>query len=240
MLGRELGLGSLHVSILAQSTVADRLTSVRERIARAADASKRDPAGVRLVAVSKFHSVGAIREAYAAGQRCFGENYAQELADKAHSLADLSELQLRFIGGLQRNKAKLLVEVGAAIETLASDAHARVLHERATQLGKRIEVMLQVNVLGEAQKGGIAPGALAPLVQLVRSLPALSLTGLMTIPPACDLDASRRAYETLRALAEEHQLHELSMGMSDDLEVAVGAGATSVRVGTAIFGPRPV
>lgn len=221
------------------SGVAARLASVRERIARAAEASGREPGSVRLVAVSKFHPVATIREAYAAGQRCFGENYAQELADKADALADLTDLQLRFIGGLQRNKAKLLVEVGCAIETLASEAHARVLHQRAQQRGKRIEVMLQVNVLGEAQKGGVAPEALPALVQCVRSLPSLSLSGLMTIPPADDLDASQRAYDTLRTLADAHQLRELSMGMSDDLEVAVRAGATSVRVGTAIFGPRP-
>ncbi|MDB4972665.1 MAG: hypothetical protein JWN48_1006 [Myxococcaceae bacterium] len=221
------------------SDISLRLTEVRERIARAARDSGREPGSVRLVAVSKFHPVSAIREAYAAGQRAFGENYAQELADKAVQLHDLPGLQLRFIGSLQRNKAKLLVEVGSAIETLASEAHARVLHERARATDKQLEVMLQVNVLGEARKGGIAPAELPALVQTVRSLAGLRLSGLMTIPPADDLAASELAYRTLAELARTYELHELSMGMSDDLELAVRAGATSVRVGTAIFGPRP-
>jgi PLP dependent protein len=221
------------------STLAQRLLAVRERIARAAHDSGRDPAEVRLVAVSKFHPPSAIREAYQAGQRHFGENYAQELADKARALSDLTELRFRFTGGLQRNKAKLLVDVGAAIETLASATHARVLHERASAAGKQLEVMLQVNILGETQKGGVSPSELSALVDAVRSLDALSLRGLMTIPPADDLNASALAYRTLAELARTHQLPELSMGMSDDLELAVRAGATSVRVGTAIFGPRP-
>lgn len=221
------------------SAIADNLHVVRARIASAARASGRDPGAVRLVAVSKFHPVSALREAYAAGQRQFGENYAQELADKALALADLPDLSLRFIGGLQRNKLKLLVDAHAAVETLASEAHARALHERARAAHCACEVMIQVNVLGETQKGGIAPDDLPPLVELVRSLSALRLSGLMTIPPADDLAASERAYRTLATLATQHQLSELSMGMSDDLEIAVQQGATSVRIGTAIFGPRP-
>ena len=220
------------------SRISQRLAEVRERIARAARDSGRDPSSVRLVAVSKFHPPSALREAYAAGQRVFGENYAQELADKAAQLTDLPDLALGFIGGLQRNKAKLLVEVGCAIETLASEAHARVLHERASALGRPCEVMLQVNVLGEERKGGVSPVELPALVQIVRSFSGLSLSGLMTIPPADDLAASAQAYRTLARLAREHQLRELSMGMSDDLEVAVACGSTLVRVGTAIFGAR--
>jgi PLP dependent protein len=224
---------------MAMSPIAENLRAVRARITEAARGSGRDPQSVRLVAVSKFHPVAALREAYAAGQRHFGENYAQELFDKAAQLGDLPDLSLRFIGGLQRNKLKLLLDAHAAIETLASEAHARSLHERASAAGVRCEVMIQVNVLGEARKGGIAPDDLASLVSLVRSLPSLTLSGLMTIPPAGDLRLSGRAYETLAALARSHQLTELSMGMSDDLEVAVQHGATSVRIGTAIFGPRP-
>jgi len=221
------------------SAIVDNLHSVRARIAAAARDSGRDPSLVRLVAVSKFHPESALREAYAAGQRQFGENYAQELSDKARALADLPDLSLRFIGGLQRNKLKLLVDAHAAVETLASAAHARALHERAHAQGRSCEVMIQVNVLGETQKGGIAPDDLSPLVELVRSLSALRLSGLMTIPPADDLAASERAYRTLATLATQHQLRELSMGMSDDLEIAVQQGATSVRIGTAIFGKRP-
>lgn len=220
------------------SAIADNLSAVRDRIASAARACGREPGSVRLVAVSKFHPVSALREAYASGQRVFGENYAQELSDKAKQLADLPELSLRFIGGLQRNKLKLLLDAHAAVETLASAAHARALYERAQAAQTSCEVMIQVNVLGEAQKGGLAPDDLASLVELVRTMPALRLTGLMTIPPADDLRASERAYRTLATLATQHQLHELSMGMSDDLEIAVQQGATSVRVGTAIFGAR--
>jgi pyridoxal phosphate enzyme (YggS family) len=191
-----------------------------------------------LVAVSKFHPASAVRAAYVAGQRDFGENYAQELADKAHELADLADLRFRFIGALQRNKAKLLVDTRCAVETLASEAHARALHERARSSGARVEVMIQVNVGAEAQKSGIAPAALSALVQRVRSLEALSLSGLMTIPPAGDPRRAAECYAQLAALAREHALGQLSMGMSDDLELAIAAGATSVRVGTAIFGPR--
>jgi pyridoxal phosphate enzyme (YggS family) len=219
-------------------SLAGRLEGVRERIRAAALAAGRDPASVRLVAVSKTHPVEAIREAYALGQREFGENYAQELAHKAEALRDLSDLRWRFIGGLQRNKAKLLVPTGCAIETVAHLEAAKTVNERAAALGRRVEVMLQVNVVGEAQKGGVAPADVAALVSGVRALGALELSGLMVIPPFDDEDAARTCYREVRALAATHGLKQLSMGMSDDLELAIGEGSTSVRVGTAIFGPR--
>lgn len=218
--------------------IAANLAAVHARIAAACRASGRDPGSVRLVAVSKFHAVDAIRIAYAAGQREFGENYAQELLDKARALRDLPDLRFRFIGGLQRNKAKLLVEARCAVETLASEAAARTLDERAGAAGIRLEVMLQVNVLGEPQKSGVAPAALDALAATVRALPALELTGLMTIPPADDAQAAESCYRRCAELARALALPQLSMGMSDDLELAIRAGATSVRVGTAIFGPR--
>jgi PLP dependent protein len=218
--------------------IAENLARVQGRIEQACVRAGRDPDGVRLVAVSKFHPPEALRRAYAAGQRVFGENYAQELLDKARALADLPDVQLRFIGGLQRNKAKLLVEARCAVETLASEAAARTLAERAQAADLVLEVMVQVNVSGEQQKSGIDPIELPALVATVRALPSLRLSGLMTIPPAGDLDQSERCYRELAALAQQHALRQLSMGMSDDLEVAVAAGATSVRVGTAIFGPR--
>ena len=218
--------------------IAANLAAVHARIAAACRAAGREPSAVRLLAVSKFHSVESIRAAYAAGQREFGENYAQELLDKARALRDLPDLRFRFIGGLQRNKAKLLVEARCAVETLASEAAARTLDERARAAGIRVEVMLQVNVLGEPQKSGVAPAALDALVASVRTLPALELTGLMTIPPADDVQAAETCYARCAALARALALPQLSMGMSDDLELAIRAGATSVRVGTAIFGPR--
>jgi pyridoxal phosphate enzyme (YggS family) len=219
-------------------SLAERLEGVRERIRAAAVAAGRDPAEVRLVAVSKTHPVEAIREAYALGQREFGENYAQELAQKAEALRDLSDIRWRFIGGLQRNKAKLLVPTGCAIETVASIEGARSVHERATALGRRVEVMLQVNVAGETQKSGVAPAEVAALVSGVRAMAALELTGLMVIPPLDDEEAARTCYREVRELARVHGLKQLSMGMSDDLELAIAEGSTSVRVGTAIFGPR--
>jgi pyridoxal phosphate enzyme (YggS family) len=221
------------------SEIRERLACVRARIAEACQACGRDERSVRLVAVSKYHSVSAIREAYHAGQRHFGENYAQELVTKAEGLRDLSDLRLHFIGGLQSNKAKLLALRCHVVETLAGLSAARALSERAASAGRQIEVMLQVNVAGEAQKSGVAPSALRDLVTQVRALPALHLSGLMTIPPADDPERARSSYERLARLAREHDLTGLSMGMSDDLELAIAAGSTNVRVGTAIFGPRP-
>lgn len=221
------------------STLVARVAAVRSRIAEACAACGRDVASVRLVAVSKFHPEPALRAAYAAGVRDFGENYAQELVDKRRALGDLADVRFRFIGGLQRNKAKLLVEAGAAVETLASVEAARTLHDRAAKQGITLEVMLQVNALGEPQKSGVAPAALPALAEAVRSLSALRLTGLMTIPPADDPAAARAAYACVAEQARALGLAELSMGMSDDLELAIAAGSTSVRVGTAIFGPRP-
>lgn len=220
-------------------TIAARLADVHARIERVCHACGRDPRAVRLVAVSKFHPASAIRAAYEAGQRDFGENYAQELVEKLAELADLPDLRFRFIGRLQRNKAKLLVDAQCAIETLASAAAAHALAERARSQKLTVEVMLQVNVLGEAQKAGVAPGELAALVHEVRALDALELTGLMAIPPAGDPAFAECCYTELAALAKQYDLRELSMGMSDDLELAIRAGSTSVRIGTAIFGPRP-
>jgi pyridoxal phosphate enzyme (YggS family) len=222
-----------------ERALADRLEAVRARIRGACERAGRAPSEVRLVAVSKFHGVAAMRAAYLAGQREFGENYAQELADKAAQLSDLPGLHFHFIGGLQRNKAKQLVGACQVVETLAGEAAARTLHERALAHGRALEVMLQVNVAGERQKSGVAPEQVGPLVALVRGLSALRLTGLMTIPPADDPERARACYRELRALAAQHGLPELSMGMSDDLEIAIEEGTTNVRVGTAIFGPRP-
>jgi pyridoxal phosphate enzyme (YggS family) len=194
---------------------------------------------VALVAVSKFHGAVAIREAYAAGQRVFGENYAQELAEKRAALADLPDLSFHFIGGLQRNKVKLLVPAAEVVETLASAEAARALSKRATELGVEVTALVQVNVSREPQKSGVLPEQLGALLDAARALPALRVTGLMAIPEADHAERARASYAALRTLAEAHGLRELSMGMSDDLELAIAEGATIVRVGTAIFGPRP-
>jgi pyridoxal phosphate enzyme (YggS family) len=223
-------------------TVAEGLLAVQDRIARAAGAVGRDPASVRLVAVSKTKPASAIREAYAAGQRDFGENYAQELAEKAAELADLVELRWHFIGHLQSNKARLIVGCLSMLHTIDGASLAREVGKRAAKAGReRLPVLVEVNVGGEPQKHGTTPAELSAVLTAVDAEPALRLRGLMTIPPA-DLEGARRAFEALRSLQRQHgggeRLPELSMGMSHDLEVAVACGATLVRVGTAIFGER--
>jgi len=219
-------------------SVAEGLLAVRARIAAAARAAGRDPASVTLVAVSKRQPLSAIREAYAAGHRVFGENYVQEWVEKADALAsELPDLRWHFIGHLQRNKARPLVERHAWLETLDSPKLVRALARQAPE--RPLSVSIQVNVAREAQKSGVLPEDLDALVACVRAEPTLQLEGLMTVPPA-DADPSRARphFETLAALAEAHGLDSLSMGMSADLEVAIAAGATLVRVGTAIFGAR--
>ena len=215
-------------------SVAERLEAVRMRIERAAIAAGRDPAEVTLVAISKRHPPEAIRAAFAAGQRDFGENYAQEFAEKAEALADLEGLRLHFVGHLQRNKAKLVAGEAAVVHTVDSLALAQAIERRAE--GRSPKILIQVNVAGEAQKSGVAPGDVAALAASIARETSLEVVGLMTIPPA-ERDP-RPHFRALATLGRELGLRELSMGMSDDLEAAVAEGATLVRVGTAIFGPR--
>lgn len=223
------------------STIASRLLDVRARIAQAAARAERPLEDIALVAVSKTMPASAMREAYAAGQRVFGENYAQEVREKAEQLRDLSDLQLHFIGRLQRNKVRDVAPTGALIETIDSLRLADELAKHGTFGGKPRPVFIQVNVANEPQKSGCLPEELRALVQHVRAINSLSLRGLMTIPPHEEVaEASRPHFRALRLLALEHLGPEacLSMGMSADLEVAVEEGATHVRVGTAIFGAR--
>ncbi len=222
------------------SSVADRLREVRARIEQAAQAAGRPPSTVRLVAVSKYHPVEAIREAYAAGQRIFGESYAQELAKKAEELADLADLEWHFIGHLQSNKAKLVAAHARVVHSLDGMGTAKELARRSTS---RLEVMIEVNVSGESTKHGVPPQELDELLTGVEALPELRVTGLMTMPPADDPATAASTFGALASLRNLHggvaRLPELSMGMSDDLELAVAAGSTYVRIGTAIFGERP-
>lgn len=224
--------------------IAARLAEVRARIERAARAAGRDASGVRLLAVSKTKPAQAIREAYAAGQRDFGENYVQELADKAAELADLAELRWHMIGHLQRNKAKVVAKLATAVHTVDSVRLADELGKRAAEAGRgRLTVLVEVNVGGEAQKSGCAPDQLEGVLAAIERAPSLVLSGLMTVPPHTDDPAGARPFfDQLVALRDAHggaaRLPELSMGMTHDLEQAVAAGATWVRVGTAIFGER--
>lgn len=226
-------------------TVGKRLARVRERVADAERAAGREPGSVDLLAVSKRHPATAIREAYAWGQRKFGENYAQELAAKAAELADLSGLRLHMIGKVQRNKVKLLAPVTACVHTVDSVRLAEALARQAEAIGRPpLPVLIEVNVGDEGQKSGCSPAEIAGLVDAVAELGSIELRGLMTIPPrTADPAESRRYFDVLAELRQQHGgerlLPELSMGMSDDLEYAIGAGSTMVRVGTAIFGARP-
>ena len=208
-------------------SVAARLEALRARV----------PAGVTLIAVSKTQPPEAIREAYAAGQRHFGENYAQEWRDKAAALADLPDLVWHFIGGLQTNKAKYLAGRVAWIHTLDRPELARELSRRCAAAGATVKVLLEVNLGAEAQKGGCAPAEAPALAALVRELPAIELCGLTCIPPPGD--DPRPHFRALRGLRDQLGLRELSMGMSADWREAVAEGATLVRLGTAIFGARP-
>jgi PLP dependent protein len=218
------------------------VSSVAERLARVRAAL---PAGVTLVAVSKTQPVEAIREAYAAGQRDFGENYAQEWRDKAAALADLEGLVWHFIGALQTNKVKYLLpaEAGAPaaawVHTVDRLALAEELSKRAARRGVRLRVLLEVNVAAEASKAGATPEEVPALAARVRALPGLELRGLMCIPPA--EGDPRPHFARVRALRDGlgGGLADLSMGMSGDYEAAIAEGSTLVRVGTAIFGARP-
>jgi hypothetical protein len=223
-------------------SIAERLAAVRAEVEAAARAAGRDPALVRIVAVSKLHPAAAAAEAVAAGQRDLGENYAQELRDKARAVAGA---HWHFIGPLQRNKVKYVVGVAALIHTVDNLSLLDEIARRAAAHGVTQRCLIQVNVAGEAQKSGCAPDELPPLVDAFRERPAVRLDGLMCIPPAADPEATRPHFRALFALATAERartglaLPELSMGMSADFAVAIAEGATLVRIGTAIFGERP-
>jgi PLP dependent protein len=213
--------------------VARGLSRVRERISAACSRTGRDPSTVRLIAVGKTKPVEMLRQAFAAGQAIFGENYAQELREKAEALPGA---EWHFIGALQTNKAKLVVGRAALIHTCDRLALAQELSKRAKAAGLTQRVLLEVNVGREPQKAGAVPGQVAQLLDQVRALPALSCEGLMCIPPA--EGDPRPHFRALRELARALGLAQLSMGMTADYEIAIEEGATLVRVGTAIFGER--
>ena len=220
--------------------IREALDRVRERIERACVRAGRASGEISLIAVSKAHPEEAVRAAYAAGLRVFGENYAQELAHKASALEDLGDIRWRFIGHLQRNKVKLIERAHATVDTVDSVRLAEALSSRAAATGKTVEILLQVNVGGESQKSGCAPAEVPALVEAVRALPSVDLRGLMTVAPhSDDPDDARPVFAALREIAAAHALRELSMGMTHDLEAAVQEGATMLRIGTALFGPRP-
>ena len=227
-------------------SIAERLASVKSQIAEAAARSGRSGTDVRLLAVSKTKPISAIEEAYRAGQREFGENYAQELARKAEALAHLTDLRWHMIGHLQRNKVKLVVLHASVIHTVDSERLARELGKRVSMQGdggETLGIFVQVNVAEEAQKAGCSVAELGGILDAIETQRGLRLEGLMTIPPHDDdADRTLEYFDALRRLRDEHggvsRLPGLSMGMSHDFRQAIQAGATLVRVGSSIFGER--
>ncbi len=220
---------------MAVTTVAQRLTLVRERVAQAAERSGRSPAEVTIVAVSKFFPTQAIEEAAAAGIAHIGENRVQEAAAKVSSLRHLP-VTWHMIGHLQTNKAKTALELFDIIQTVDSLRLAEALSRRAD---RAIPVLLEVNVAGEASKFGLSPQEVPQTAEAVARLPHLDMRGLMTMAPlVSDPEEVRPVFRELRRLRDALGLTELSMGMTDDFEVAIEEGATLVRIGRAIFGER--
>jgi pyridoxal phosphate enzyme (YggS family) len=234
---------------VSDTGIAERLEAVCARIVAAARRAGRDPAEIVLIGAAKTRSADEVAQAAGAGLTCVGENYVQEARDKRASLAgreDTARLRWHLIGHLQRNKARDAVRTFDVIETVDRAALAQELERRAAAEKRTLEILLQVNVSGEPQKSGVAPEDLSDLLAACAALTHLRVTGLMTVPAATDDPAAvRPAFTRLRTLRDElrgaaggESLRELSMGMSADFEVAIEEGATLVRVGTALFGPR--
>jgi pyridoxal phosphate enzyme (YggS family) len=222
------------------STIAENIAKVGVRIREAAQASQRDCATVGLLAVSKTKPAAAIRQAFAAGTRDFGENYLQEALEKQAELSDLP-LTWHFIGPIQSNKTKPIAEHFAWVHSVDRLKIAQRLSDQRPAHLPALNICLQVNVSGEASKSGCNPDELPALAQAVTQLPNLRLRGLMTIPePTDDPCEQRAAFARLRELQHglNLDLDTLSMGMSHDLEAAIAEGATWVRIGTALFGAR--
>ena len=214
--------------------IAENLLAVQQRIRGVCTRARRDPDNVKLVAVSKAQPIDAVLRAFAAGQSVFGENYAQELHEKADALV---EAEWHFIGALQTNKVKLVVGHAALVHTCDRLSLAKELAKRAEAKSLTQRVLLQVNVGREPQKGGALPEDVDALYAGIRELGALRCEGLMCIPP--EQGDPRPHFRALREMRDRLGLRELSMGMSADFEVAIEEGSTMVRVGTAIFGERP-
>ena len=219
------------------SAIADNLQAVGARISQAAQAARRDDGAVTLLAVSKTHPAARISEARAAGQRAFGENYVQEAIEKMTALPDL---EWHLIGPLQSNKTRIVAERFQWVQTLDREKIAKRLSEQRPAALPPLNVLIQVNASGEETKSGVALREAEALANAVASLPRLRLRGLMAIPePGAPRGRYQEVFREYDRLKSRFDFDTLSMGMSDDLELAVAEGATMVRIGTAIFGARP-
>jgi pyridoxal phosphate enzyme (YggS family) len=224
-------------------SIGEHLQTIGERIRAAERRFGREPGSVRLLAVSKKHPVSSIREAVDAGQTLFGENYVQEMVEKAAELAG-SSIEWHFIGPIQSNKTRLIAETARWVHSVASFKVAHRLSEQKPADAPDINLCLQVNISHEDSKSGVQPEELPALAAQIVELPGVKLRGLMAIPaPEHDFDQQRAVFAQVRQLQENlntqgFALDTLSMGMTDDMEAAIAEGATIVRIGTAIFGVR--
>lgn len=230
-------------------SVAENIAELRERIEAAAHGVGRSPSDIELMGVTKTHPPERIRDAYAAELRLFGENRVQEFAGKAPALGDLSDADWHMIGHLQTNKAAKAAELFSAVDSVDSLKLAEKLNSAALNLGKKLGVLIEINIGGESAKSGVGSDSreLEELLQAAPRFEALEFRGLMTVPPFTDdLDGTRSFFRKLRELRDviaarkllAIRMDVLSMGMSHDFEIAIEEGSTCVRVGTAIFGER--
>lgn len=224
--------------------IETNLSLVGAQIAQLEQQYQRDTGSVRLLAVSKTKPFEAIREAYQAGQRLFGENYVQEAVEKHSALADLVDIEWHFIGPIQSNKSRLIAQTMNWVHTIDREKIARRLSEQRPDDMPKLNVCIQVNISGEESKSGISLERLPEMVALVKSLPNLQLRGLMAIPAPQEDEAKQMAVYRplsqayLELASSDRMIDTLSIGMSGDLPAAIASGSTLVRVGTAIFGAR--
>ena len=231
-------------------SIPENIADLQAKLEQSAKRAGRNPSEIALMAVTKTHPPEAIREAYAAGLRLFGENRVQEFSAKAHALSDLHGAEWHMIGRLQSNKAAKAAELFSAIDSIDSLKLAEKLNTAAQTLNKMLEVLIEVNVGGEAAKSGVTLDSpeLENLLTGAPSLEALTICGLMTVPPHTeDPEGARPYFRQLRTLRDQIAARNLptlsmdilSMGMSHDFKVAIEEGSTRIRIGTAIFGERP-
>jgi pyridoxal phosphate enzyme (YggS family) len=230
----------IEVCQIGECSFERRLEAVESRIRQAAERSGRKRAEITLVAVSKKFPAARIQEAYRAGVREFGENYVQEFTEKRPGIKDLAGARFHLIGHLQSNKARQACELFDVIETVDSVKLLKRLDTAAGEHGKEIEVLLEIKLSEEESKTGAQPDGIPQLLDAAAACAAIRVTGLMTMPPWSEgQEQSRPYFQRLAELARRYELKELSMGMSHDFEAAIEEGATMIRLGTALFGPRP-
>lgn len=225
------------------NNIAERLTSAYQQIAEITAKCQREASTAQLIAVSKTKPVADISEAYAAGQRAFGENYVQELVEKAQFFENKADIRWHFIGPIQSNKTR---DIAAFADVVHSIERAKIAERLAAQRNPTqapLQVLIQINISGEASKSGVLPAEMLTLAKVIADLPRLELIGLMAIPEPAVAGDNRQAFQAMAELSKQltaiyPQANQLSMGMSDDWQQALTFGATMIRLGTAIFGHR--